>query len=358
MDRLIREFDQALSKHVIKAAEVTIPIPQRQPDSMRPSRPLLYHYTTLAGLLGITASTSIWASDVRYMNDASELIYAAEMIGAVVAKTLEAVEDEPLRSALPRRPGFTNAFEYGKRPFVACFCEEDNLLSQWRGYRRDETGFSLGIDVPGLARMNDLPPNTYLRKVIYDEKQQTETVRAVTEDWLQVARGMLQRGEDAKDVFPYPAIWALQAALAEQHLSFKHPTFAEEREWRLIKLVDVREEMGLLEHQRSEQHLQETFEYMRELGHEPPAQPRWNPYERAEGIKIQFRPTQTGLIPYVELPLRERAGVFNGRLPLWRVVQGPTPNAELSLESAALCLQSRGYGFHTEVRASDIPLRW
>jgi len=362
MDRLRREFDQALSKHVIKPLESSVPTPPQQPDSMLPSRPLLYHYTTLSGLLGIIANSSIWASDVRYMNDASELTYAAEMIAAVVAETLESVEDEALCSALPKRTGFANAFEHGSRPFVACFCEEHDLLSQWRGYRGDEPGFSLGMDVPGIARVGGLPPNTHLRKVIYDENEQAAAVRAVTKEWLQVARLMIERGEDPSAVFPYPAIWALQGALTEHHLCFKHPAFAEEREWRLIKLVDVREEMGLVAHQRSQDQMSEAFERMREFGHEPPDLPdlrRWNPYEHAEGIEIRFRIAPAGLIPYVDIPLRERAGIFIGKLPLGRVVQGPTPNADLSLESVALCLQSRGYGFpHTEVRASDIPLRW
>ena len=82
----------------------------------------------------------------------------------------------------------------------------------------------------------------------------------------------------------------------------------------------------------------------------------WGP-TAAEGIEIKFRTSPIGLIPYVELPLRERAGVFAGRLPLWHVVQGPTPNPELSLESMGMYLQSSGYGFHTELTSSGIPLR-
>jgi hypothetical protein len=44
-------------------------------------RPLgpLNHYTTLEGMLGVIKSGAIWASDVRYMNDSSELDYAATL---------------------------------------------------------------------------------------------------------------------------------------------------------------------------------------------------------------------------------------------------------------------------------------
>jgi hypothetical protein len=319
----------------------------------------LYHYTTLRGLLGITASHSLWASDVRYMNDASELSYAAELVSEVVTETLSEVDNEVLRPALPGRPGFANAFEYGARPFVACFCEEEDLLSQWRGYRASETGYSLGLDLSTLANFGDLPPNTYLRKVVYDSDEQRKEVRDVVGIWLRTAASLLEpeRGLRTEDVFPYPAIWALQEALAEHHLCFKHPAFAEEREWRLIKLVDVREELRLLDHRRIEEMLRATDERMRELGVEMPnVRTAWGE-ANAEGIEIKFRRSPVGLVPYMELPLRDRAGVFAGRLPLWQVVQGPTMNPELSIESVGMYLESCGYGFHTELKPSQIPLR-
>jgi len=326
-----------------------------------PREPLrrLHHYTTLNGLLGITSSHSLWASDVRYMNDASELSYAADFVSEIVTETLAKVENEVLRPLLPGYPGFANAFEYGARPFVACFCEEEDLLSQWRGYRSGEAGYSLGMDLSNLTALGGLPPNTYLRKVVYDPDEQRREVLNVVEIWLRTAESLLDVARDlrSEDVFPYPAIWALQEALAEHHLCFKHPAFAEEREWRLIKLVDVREELRLLDHQRTEEMLRATRERMGELGVEiPDMHTAWGE-ANAEGIDIRFRMSPAGLVPYVELPLRERAGVFTGRLPLWQVIQGPTSNPELSLESLQMYLESRGYGFHTEVRSSHIPLR-
>ncbi|HEV7494343.1 DUF2971 domain-containing protein [Baekduia sp.] len=203
----------------------------------------------------------------------------------------------------------------------------------------------------------DPPPNTHLRKVIYNRDVQRETVREITTNWLETARTMIDRGEDIKEVFPYPAIWGLQDALAEHHLCFKHPSFAEEQEWRIIKLVDVREEMGLKDHLKMKEQMESSFEGLREMGFEPPPPRTWNPYENAEGVEIRFRRGATGLVPFVEVPLRERAGVFTNRLPLWAVVQGPTTHPELALEALTLCLQSRGYGFHTTVRPSAIPLR-
>lgn len=159
-------------------------------------------------------------------------------------------------------------------------------------------------------------------------------------------------------MFPYPAIWALQEALIEHHLCYKHPTFAEEREWRLIKLVNVREELRLLDRQRTDEMLRATNMRMAALGVDVPStQTAWGEAD-AEGVEIRFRKSPVGLVPYVDLPLHERAGVFTGRLPLWHVVQGPTPTPELALESVGMYLESCGYGFHTSVESSTIPLRY
>jgi len=328
-----------------------------QADQSQPPRPL-YHYTTLGGLRGIIGGQSFWASDVRFMNDASELAYAADLIASAVAEVQTAVTSPQLRGVLPERPGFANAFEYGERPFVACFCKRGDLLSQWRGYRAGEVGYSLGVDFRQIATLGLLPTRTYLRKVVYDVDRQRQLVRTITQTWLEAAEVLLDSEAcDLADLFPYPAIWALQEALAEQHLCFKNPAFSEEEEWRLIKLVDVREEFHLLSDRRTEAMLASTRERMKHVGVDMPERPTAWGQARAEGIDIHFRQTALGLVPYVELSLSDKAGIFTDRLPLVEAVHGPSPNAELSLESLSMYLESQGYGVHTTVRTSDVPLR-
>lgn len=121
--------------------------------------------------------------------------------------------------------------------------------------------------------------------------------------------------------------------------------------------MNLPEELRLLDDQRHEEMLAATRERMRELGVEIPHTPDFGNASQAEGVDIQFRESTVGLVPYIELPLTDRAGVFTGRLPLWEVVQGPTAEPELSIESLGMYLESRGYGSHTELRPSGIPLR-
>jgi hypothetical protein len=48
-------------------------------EALRKNR-LIYHYTTLAGFQGIVRDRAIWASDVRTMNDRSEIAYGLGVI--------------------------------------------------------------------------------------------------------------------------------------------------------------------------------------------------------------------------------------------------------------------------------------
>jgi len=49
----------------------------------------LFHYTTAAGLLGILKNGNIWASDLRFLNDAQESVYARDMIIDAIEKNGE-----------------------------------------------------------------------------------------------------------------------------------------------------------------------------------------------------------------------------------------------------------------------------
>ncbi len=44
----------------------------------------IYHYTTQLGLLGIVKEGKIWATMSRYLNDASEFVFAQEVARKVV----------------------------------------------------------------------------------------------------------------------------------------------------------------------------------------------------------------------------------------------------------------------------------
>jgi len=327
---------------------------QELPTLNPPDR--LFHYTTMSGLEGITREGSLWASDVRYLNDYSELTYAANLIQDELNALITAIPDDDLREGIRTYPGWANPFEFGFNPFVVCFCEEGDLLSQWRGYG-GQTGVSLGFDMRQIFSSPATHSRTHLSKVVYDETSQRRSVRAVGNAWLSALVEMRQEGAAADELVPYPAIWALHEALVTFHLRFKHSGFAEEREWRLIRLVNVRDELALLEDQRQEARFSKLQTRLAEV-----AGTDIGVYSRAknldaEGVPIHFRLGPFGFVPYIKLALRGGPGLFTGKLPLPNVIHGPSEHPQLSMKSLELFLQSVGYGFHTQLTASTIPLR-
>jgi hypothetical protein len=55
----------------------------------------LYHYTTFSGLLGIVKSRTLWASDIRYMNDSAELRHTANLIAAEARERIDSGHADP-----------------------------------------------------------------------------------------------------------------------------------------------------------------------------------------------------------------------------------------------------------------------
>ena len=164
-------------------------------EAMHRSRPaILYHYTAAEGLLGMLQSHQIWATNVRFMNDRSELDYGIRLVRRVF-------EEEEFVGKLPPRdlPRFAKKkaaiqlmlddAEKKTTHFAISFCEKENLLSQWRGYGQSGSGFALGFQADRLSEFvaeqrtgSNLRPEEFvpviLRRVIYEEHAQEDFVRS------------------------------------------------------------------------------------------------------------------------------------------------------------------------------------
>ena len=317
----------------------------------------LHHYTTIDGVQGIIESGSLWASDVGFMNDSSELSYSTALINEVVVATFAEVDDPELKALLPTTVRATSLFDRKTRPLITSFCEDGNLLSQWRAYGPGAASASLGFDLSFAAHPTRLPANTYLRKVLYDEAEQRDIVQAIVASWLATVRAIRAESDPVVNELPKATAWLLKILLADCHLSFKHPSFAEENEWRLIHIVDFDEELEFIASRRDET--------------EPPKQRRvffLDMFKELIGnrgadeiaasqLELKFRPSPMGFVPYCEIPLQDDNGLFPGGLPLLIAMQGPSTNTLLAHDSLAMYLHSKGYGF-VDVSTSDIPLRY
>ncbi len=199
---------------------------------------LIYHYTNTAGLLGILGSGVLWATDSEYLNDAQELQYGrGEMVAAlreqairinpegeggwdsdagnratIIAAAVDALVNE---SPDPDYPG----------PYVVCFCDEGDVLSQWRGYAGGH-GWAIGFDADELSTCVATwdPSESALQQVTYGEAGISKAVeRAVR----LIAPGPTGHPGVKGN---YRSLVVCRRELAR----IKHPAFEEEREWRLV----------------------------------------------------------------------------------------------------------------------------
>ena len=58
------------------------------------SPPVLYHYTSAPALLGIIKSNKIWATNIRYMNDSSELSYTYDLANEIITRMRSEQKDK------------------------------------------------------------------------------------------------------------------------------------------------------------------------------------------------------------------------------------------------------------------------
>lgn len=290
-------------------------MPKRSTE-LPPPPPLLYHYTSAEGLLGILSSGKLWATDIEYLNDTSELVYATEILReCLVSRVLEQHSSSPaIRSLVDKLLSWTeqplrfqDQSPESQRLFVACLCENGDLLSQWRGYAGGVGGFAIGLDFKDARATSSYN----LLKIKYEPEIQT---RAIERELAGLIERLLERVRDDE------WLHELQIGLAQQEsrllrcmLRFKSPAFHEEAEWRTITIVEAGRAPG--------------------------------------GMVPEFRTNGSLIIPFIPLNLS-----YSGQLPLKEIVIGPSPQSLLAQKSLLLLLATLGYS-DVAVRRSSVPLR-
>lgn len=282
---------------------------------MEESDKILYHYTSLEGLLGITKSQSIWATNILYLNDASELNYAIGLLRdqiinyqkRIKARNLEYMFFETLIEDIDKLISL-DRFSF----FVCSFSEENDLLSQWRGYCPGSIGFSLGFKLNDL-RISIKKYGFSLTPCIYSEKQQVNEIKKlIKKTSLTFTNEMMQKTKGYYPVILNNSAFEFFKEFTGLVPTFKHSKFKEEKEWRIIAGLWV--------------------ENFREI--------------------VKFRPGKSMIVPYIEITLPKEGE----KLVINQVIVGPTPEPILSKTSVEMLLKSKQVIFE-EVHYSTIPYR-
>lgn len=208
---------------------------------------ILYHYTTLDGLKGIINNRSLWCSHIRTLNDPSEIQYGKNLVISQIDEHIKSNEDKVIIELFEQLKMLINGFEILFHIFVGCFCQEDNLLSQWRNYSAQGGGYSLGLKFNSNIKFSHYETNLnntshiILRKIIYSPAVQIYNIKSCLDSIIAGCMDSIKWF--TKTGLGVPQDWSLIAAneainiLFDIILSFKDPVFSEEKEWRIIKVV-------------------------------------------------------------------------------------------------------------------------
>ena len=160
---------------------------QAEWERVHSSRPrLLYHYTDAQGLLGMIRTQRLWATNIRFMNDPTEVAYAAGLVRRSVLEQGERYSKPLVKDIARGIDALLKLYETEDDKYICCFCEDGDLLSQWRGYGAVGGGYSLGFLASrlGLTAYRTLEsPEPVLRRVVYNGKQQ----RRIIDRWVRAA---------------------------------------------------------------------------------------------------------------------------------------------------------------------------
>ncbi len=269
------------------------------------------HYTNKQGLIGIVSSASLWATDINFMNNATEFQLAI----TIALKWLKKQEFNLDNYIDYHIPAHSNLVTNRQRTAISvlkvlkglvgetsahviCFCRDDDLLSQWRGYSGDSFGYCVGLRSAGL-QLCGKQKGFILGKCIYETRAQVKIIREVCDHFLS--------DDVINTVPPDEVINRFAYTIQMCGAFFKHSKFVEENEWRLVTLALPRE--GLL-----------------------------------------FRPGKSMIIPYGQLSIGERE-----RSCLHFVRVGPCPHMQLSTASVGRLLLR--YGMSPRVEPTSIPFR-
>ncbi|SFJ54474.1 Protein of unknown function [Paenibacillus sp. UNC496MF] len=296
----------------------------------------VYHYTSMHGLIGIIESKLMWATNYNYLNDSSEFKYGIQIFKDTVTEIISETQNPLVINLLETsREHFGSRYEM----YITCFCEESNLLSQWRGYANNGGGFSLGIHTAMFRHWSAFSvygpesdiskretqkvfENIIFRKVIYNEAEQKKLIRETVGKIIpkidhHISRYSGDELEEVKRLF----LGLINKVVTELIISFKHPTFSEEKEWRSVYI---------------DKDPYRTFD------------------ENVKQPNLKFRVGNNKIIPYVALPLYAKVGVNQGNLPIENITCGPTLQSDLTRKSIGMLLAINKFRID-EIRFSGIP---
>jgi hypothetical protein len=190
---------------------------------------VIYHYCSLENFLKIIDSKELFLLSANNMNDRLETTWIIHLINEEISKRKDMLKEEDIKTLGIL---FTINRLY---PYISCFSENEDSLSQWRAYANNGKGIAIGFNPEKFGIKNDIPVNTVVKedsigyfKCIYDIDIQRKAINEILD--------FLCLNQDKKDQMINANI---ATAFNKLSVVSKNPCFIEEQETRIIHIPMV-----------------------------------------------------------------------------------------------------------------------
>lgn len=184
---------------------------------------LLYHYTSFNAFNSIVANCTLRFTNIRYLNDSSEYLYALNLLKN---KVLEFEQSNNISKGIDL--SMFDRFFFSNKLYSVSFCENGNDLNLWRGYCPSDGGISIGFNKDAIFPFGKIAIN----KCIYgDPYPPMEKLRY---DWFRYLFDnviLLHKNREF-----------IQMTYQTAHI--KHEGFIGEQEWRGISFAPKGEQIS------------------------------------------------------------------------------------------------------------------
>lgn len=322
-----------------------------QPDTQSftaKNKVLRYHYTSANALISIlknhNQSASVRFTDVRYLNDKSEMLYfvkclimflrdnrkdypfCQEIVNEWLLK--EHSEDEYIAMSVSKitPPPFRGAYYAAPiRTFVFCTCKAPDSLHMWNYYihNGDYQGYNIGFDIYKFLKSFDTktsdpidPISFVYGDVLYTKRDQEKEITALCDK--------LEKNKKSPDqVFAFDhAMYELYSYIYSHGVFFKDIAFKEEEEYRVvIELMESRINNDKVHYSN----------------------------KNNKNIKLDFYERNGILVPCLSVPFEIDA--------INKITMAPMMEYDIAKESIEEFLKVNGYE-NVEVIKSEVPIRY
>lgn len=214
----------------------------------------LFHYCSTETFINIIKNKTIRLSDIYKSNDSKETKWLLEFIEEEIVRqfkeepffngqlifgmdeinTLETI----LKSIKEKMLGRNEELFY-----VACFSENGDKLSQWRGYGDDGYGLSIGFSFFSLETLVNKDESLKLIQVEYpgqvNNDNSSAKIREYSKDIIDSILNIIAIGDTkkffSKETYALDIFHELSSRVfIQESIRFKNPAFEEEAEWRIV----------------------------------------------------------------------------------------------------------------------------